>query len=146
MKYTLIIEEHTYEVEIENLHTRPILARVNGEVVEVWTGMKPGVAVSSAEKPQAKQPAVRSAQPDASSAAGKSEADHATIRSPIPGTIISVSVKPGDEVLAGQELCVLEAMKMKNQIRAPRPGTIAIVHVAAGQTVQHHDMLMEYEK
>jgi biotin carboxyl carrier protein len=44
----------------------------------------------------------------------------------------------------GDELCTLEAMKMKNVIRAPRAGTIASVKVAVGQHVKHHDVLVEY--
>ena len=66
------------------------------------------------------------------------------VRAPIPGVIISVAVKPGDVVKHGQELCVLEAMKMKNVIRASRAGTISVVHTTAQQHVKHHDVLMEY--
>ena len=58
--------------------------------------------------------------------------------------IISVAVAAGDQVEVGQELCVLEAMKMKNVIRAPRAGEIGKVLVTAGEHVQHHDVLMEF--
>jgi biotin carboxyl carrier protein len=47
-------------------------------------------------------------------------------------------------VVAGQELCVLEAMKMKNTIRASRDGEISKVHITVGQHVKHHDILVEY--
>ncbi len=66
------------------------------------------------------------------------------VRAPIPGVIVSVAVQPGQAVTVGQELCVLEAMKMKNVIRAPRAGVIAAVRVAVGQTVKHKDVLVEY--
>ncbi len=66
------------------------------------------------------------------------------VRAPIPGVIISVAVKAGDVVKHGQELCVLEAMKMKNVIRASRAGTLGVVHTTAQQHVKHHDVLMEY--
>jgi biotin carboxyl carrier protein len=66
------------------------------------------------------------------------------IRAPIPGVILSVAIREGSEVTIGQDLCTLEAMKMKNSIRSPRKGVIASVHVSAGQAVQHHDILMEF--
>jgi glutaconyl-CoA/methylmalonyl-CoA decarboxylase subunit gamma len=53
-------------------------------------------------------------------------------------------VSPGDEVEVGGELCILEAMKMKNAIRATRAGQIAAVHVSTGQHVKHNDPLVEY--
>ena len=58
--------------------------------------------------------------------------------------IVAVSVKPGDTVEHGQELCTIEAMKMKNVIRASRAGTIAAVHVTLNQHVKHHDVLLEF--
>jgi len=48
-------------------------------------------------------------------------------------------------VEAGQDLCVLDAMKMNNRIRAPRAGVVAEVHVSAGQQVQYGDRLMTFQ-
>ncbi len=67
------------------------------------------------------------------------------VRAPIPGTIISVEVQPGQEVAYGDPLLVLEAMKMKNLIRAPRSGRIAEVLVQPGQSVKHNDLLIRFE-
>jgi biotin carboxyl carrier protein len=66
------------------------------------------------------------------------------IHAPIPGVILSVAVQPGNQVTAGQVLCVLEAMKMKNPIKAPRSGLITAVNVTPGQAVKHKDVLFEY--
>ncbi len=66
------------------------------------------------------------------------------VLAPIPGVIIAVSVKVGDSVSFGQELCILEAMKMKNVIRATRSGKIGAIHVAIGDQVKHSQMLMEF--
>jgi len=60
----------------------------------------------------------------------------------MPGSIVSVSVRPGDRVEAGQDLCVLDAMKMNNRIRAARAGTISQIHVSPGQQVQYGDPLI----
>ena len=55
---------------------------------------------------------------------------------PITGKIISVDVKPGDEVKEGDTLCILESMKMENPILAPVDGTITEVGVTAEQVVK----------
>ena len=64
------------------------------------------------------------------------------VRAIIPGRVVSVSVVPGDEVVAGQQLLVVEAMKMQNELRAPRPGTVASVAVGEGRTIEVGDVLL----
>ena len=56
----------------------------------------------------------------------------------------AIAVQAGDRVDAGQELCVLEAMKMKNVIRSSRSGGIARLHVSVGQHFKHNDALVEF--
>jgi biotin carboxyl carrier protein len=60
----------------------------------------------------------------------------------IPGVVVAVSVAPGDAVTAGQQLLVVEAMKMQNELRAPRDGTIEQVAVGAGSTIEVGDLLL----
>ena len=62
----------------------------------------------------------------------------------MPGIILEVSVKAGDKVERGQQVAILDAMKMHNVIGAPRAGTIAEVFVAAGQSVDHGDALIKF--
>ena len=62
----------------------------------------------------------------------------------MPGVILEVNVQPGDMVRRGQQVLVLEAMKMHNLIGAPKNGTITEVCVAAGQAVGHGEMLLRY--
>ncbi len=64
------------------------------------------------------------------------------VRAIIPGRIVSVSVEPGDAVVAGQQLLVVEAMKMQNELRSPRDGVVARVAVAPGQTIEIGDVLL----
>ena len=63
----------------------------------------------------------------------------------MPGQIVAVAVKPGDMVSPGQEICTLEAMKMKSAIRSPQAGLIAQVSVTSGQPVAHGDVLVTFE-
>jgi biotin carboxyl carrier protein len=64
------------------------------------------------------------------------------LRAPMPGVILEVNAKAGDHVERGQQVAILEAMKMHNVIGAPRTGTISEVFVTIGQTVAHGDTLM----
>lgn len=66
------------------------------------------------------------------------------VKAPIPGVVIAVLVKPGQNVKVGQELITIEAMKMKNAIRATRDGEVALVHVEVGQTVPHSQPLITF--
>jgi biotin carboxyl carrier protein len=60
---------------------------------------------------------------------------------PMPGKIVRVLVKAGDEVNAGQGIAVVEAMKMQNEVRAPKSGKVERVSVAEGQTVGAGDVI-----
>ncbi|XP_065493660.1 propionyl-CoA carboxylase alpha chain, mitochondrial isoform X2 [Caloenas nicobarica] len=67
------------------------------------------------------------------------------LRSPMPGAVVVVSVKPGDMVSEGQEICVIEAMKMQNSMIAAKTGKVKAVHCKAGDTVGEGDLLVELE-
>ncbi len=69
----------------------------------------------------------------------------AHVPAPMPGMVVTVSVEPGRKVRAGDPLVSLEAMKMESQIRSERDGTVRAVHVASGDTVAAHDLLLEFE-
>jgi len=68
------------------------------------------------------------------------------VMSPMPGTLISFAgVQEGDHVVTGQELCVVEAMKMQNIIRSPREGIIAKLNVETGAALVTDQVIMEFE-
>ena len=62
-------------------------------------------------------------------------ADSKTVASPLPGVIVSVNVKPGDNVKAGQVVAVLEAMKMENEIQSEYDGVVTAVKVSQGDSI-----------
>jgi biotin carboxyl carrier protein len=76
---------------------------------------------------------------------GRAASAHAgplQVKAIIPGKVVTVSVKVGDAVTAGQQLLVVEAMKMQNELRAPRDGTIERVGVAVGVNIEIGDLLV----
>jgi biotin carboxyl carrier protein len=64
------------------------------------------------------------------------------VRAIIPGRVVAVSIVPGDAVVAGQQLLVVEAMKMQNELRAPRDGVVSTVAVGPGRTIEVGDLLL----
>jgi propionyl-CoA carboxylase alpha chain len=64
---------------------------------------------------------------------------------PMPGLLVSVAVEVGQEVKAGEELAVLEAMKMENTLRAERNGVVARIHFEPGASLEVDDTIMEFE-
>lgn len=67
------------------------------------------------------------------------------VKSPLPGTIVSVAVSVGDEVKKGDTLLVMEAMKMENNVLAEKDGKVSKVNVSAAQAVLQGDVLIEIE-
>ncbi len=65
------------------------------------------------------------------------------VPAPIPGLITKIAVAEGDTVAQGDQLLILEAMKMENEIIAPQSGTVSAVHVQAGQTVEKGAKMVE---
>ena len=60
----------------------------------------------------------------------------------MPGMIISIAVKVGDQVVPGDEICVLEAMKMQQTLRAEWTGIVDEIHVETGQQIQGGDKIL----
>lgn len=136
MKIQVKIEGQTYDVEVGDTNVRPIQVQIEGETIEVWPEEGQPEDESSAVKETPKAPAHAAAMPASSTAK--------MITAPIPGVIESIKVKKGDSIAIGQELLVLEAMKMKNSIKSTRSGKIAAIHVAAGDHVAHGAALVEF--
>ncbi len=65
------------------------------------------------------------------------------IRSEMPGRILKVLVKAGDQIQAGQPLAIMEAMKMENEVRAIAPAIIKAVHIQPGQSCESGSLLIE---
>ena len=136
-----------YLIEVGDLTVSPISVTVNGRpyLVDIETT---DVEPTSADKPAvasetvARQPSAPEKVSGPSSLAGPGVS---VVTAPMPGNILDIVVKPGDAVRYRQQLCSLEAMKMKNSIRSPRDGVVASVEVIEGQAVAHGDVLFTFE-
>lgn len=120
--YNIKVNGKTYEVKVMGI--------TEVEPVEVKTVKG---AVSAPAAPAAKEE---------KAAAPVSAGNGTPVPSPMQGTILDVKVKAGDSVKAGQILCILEAMKLENEIKAPSDGTIVSVNVTKGQQVNSKDTLV----
>ena len=121
MKYKVTLNGRTYEVEVE---------AGKAMLLDEYEAIAPAAPAAPAAAPVAAAPA---AAPAAAAPAitGAGEA----VTAPMPGTILMVNVKVGDAVKAGTVLCVLEAMKMENEIMAPKAGTVTQVLATKGGSV-----------
>ena len=125
MKYKITVSNQTYEVEIENINARPVIAVVDGDRFEVM----PENAESSRNKKRSEQyhRETKSFDPHPAPVAASSPnpaLSGNTQTAPLPGTVIEVFVKAGEKVEAGQVLVIIEAMKMKNSIRSVHSGVV----------------------
>lgn len=141
-KFKFNINGKPYEVEIENMEEKLAEVMVNGTLytVEVDKSLpvtKTPKLVRSVAVPStdASSHSPKTASPGAPKGSG-------TIKSPLPGTILSVHVKVGDTVHFGQKLITLEAMKMENNINSDKEGTVTSIKVNKGDNVMEGDILI----
>ena len=145
MKIHVKIQGKTFTVKLGDIQTRPIQAEVDGEVFEVWPEeaiIPSQTSLSVTSTPQVSHPIA----PIETSKQEVQKGGANKVPAPIPGVIVEITVKAGDKVKYGQELCVLEAMKMKNSIRASRDGIIKEICVSVGDHVAQSQTLIELEK
>ena len=124
-KYNINVNGNSFEVMVEEVSAE---------------GATPVAAPAPVAAPKAAAPA-----PKAAPAAPKAQTGAAgavKVTSPMPGTILEVKVSVGQAVKKGDVVCVLEAMKMENEIPAPEDGTVASVNIQKGASVNAGDLLV----
>lgn len=145
--YRVTVAGRTYDVEVVDPKARPVCAIVEGQTFEVSVGSDSGAppVQQAAEQtvPAASSGVSAPSGPPVRPVSAASQRDKGgAVVAPLPGTIVSVSVVEGEAVQHGQELCILEAMKMNNPIRATQAGIVKEILVGAGEQVQHGMPLM----
>ena len=135
-----------YTVEAVDIDADPAIVLVDGEPVEVSLSrplISAGEPVPDGPAPDASagpEHPPTGASPPAVPAAGTR-----VFASPMPGIIMSVAVKVGDQVVTGDDICVLEAMKMQQALKADWSGIVSAVHVIPGQQVLDGDPIVELQ-
>ena len=132
------VGERWYTVEVEDLTESPVIVLVDGDPVEVnvEASVQNGAAevLSNDGLESVAQPTATVSRPAAATR---------VFASPMPGIIISVAVKEGDQVVTGDDICVLEAMKMQQALKADWSGVVRTVYVREGQQVLDGDPILE---
>ena len=148
-QYKFKINGNEYNVEINSINGDSAVVTVNGIQYSVESGVAscsaaaaaiqaqaaapvtPAPAPAKVESAPAPTPAAAAASPAPAPASGNGK----PVTAPLPGVIIEISVKVGDTVKQGQQVAVLEAMKMENVIEATHDGTVTAINVSKGDSV-----------
>jgi glutaconyl-CoA/methylmalonyl-CoA decarboxylase subunit gamma len=129
-RFQVVVGDASYEVKLTGAESLSAAA--------ITPGDQP--AGGAAPPPRARAAMPAAARPRAMPLAGGADALHA----PMPGVILELHVQAGDTVQRGQQIAVLDAMKMHNFIGAPRAGVIAEVCVGPGQAVGHGEPIVRF--
>lgn len=140
-KFKFNIRGNKYNVEVQSFEDEQIEVEVNGSkyIVDVEIekkAIKTPKLVRPKAVPVSDQGGSKTSNPSASKGTGQ-------IKAPLPGTILEMKVKVGDEVKTDDVLLVMEAMKMENNIKAARSGKIIDIKVNNGDAVLEGDVLLE---
>jgi biotin carboxyl carrier protein len=126
-RYHLIFQDQNYEVEVDQVHFEKgqIHLRVNGSVhhVKVETPLERKIKALGINE--------------------LNTGDGELIQAPMPGKVLSVLIEEGEKIEAGQDLLILEAMKMENVIKSAQDGVVDKVHVSDNDTVNKNQTLVE---
>jgi len=133
--FSLNVDGKNYQVELPRIdREKPFQVKVDGTTFKAEIGMP------------AKKPALASFAPNQQAPARKAvtrePVAEGAITAPMTGKIVSVKVQKGDHVKANQVVCIIEAMKMENEICAPRAGSIQQINVSEGSSVSEGDILL----
>ena len=134
--YKFTISGNNYEVDILEVDGDLAKIEVNGTpyLVEIHRETR-HVKTPTLVRPVLREPSKKIEKKD--------QGSKLAIKAPLPGIILEVSVKEGDQVTKGQKLAVMEAMKMENEIKAEKDGEIVSVKVTQGQSVLQDEVIIE---
>ncbi len=152
-EYVLTINKKEYRAEVGEINAEYALIQVDGrefrvDLKQLGLGKLMPVATLAAEaRPVASlaQQAIAAAQAPAAPLVSAPVSGDASsmVKAPLPGLIIDVKVREGEKVKAGQNIIVMEAMKMENQIQATSDGTVKRIFVKKGDNVAEGNAMVE---
>ncbi|MCD4776463.1 MAG: DUF2118 domain-containing protein [Candidatus Aegiribacteria sp.] len=141
-EYKIKINDRTYDVNVGRILDDSLEVTLDGRTyqVEVEAPMRKASktpvikrnrhVINAAEVPD------RTSPPSVSTGSGE-------VIAPLPGVILKILVKEGDEVNEGQPVAIMEAMKMENEIESPTSGTVAEIFVSEGENILENAIIMK---
>jgi biotin carboxyl carrier protein len=151
--FRVTIAGKPFVVEVADFDKSPIQVTVNGRAFEVeveWEGatseatVRPELVPAKPAREALEPPARRPSQPPTPQVSDAERSSALTVDAPMPGSIVAIAVRPGQFVARGDDVCILEAMKMRNSIRSPRDGEVDEVLVTVGAKVAYGDPLIRF--
>ena len=132
--YKFKIFGHEFETKVVRREEDEVVISVNGQEYKAY--VQPRISKSMAKAtPKLVRPTPVPGEDTRKTAAPGEAKGAGVVKAPLPGLILKIPVKVGDVVKAGTIVCIMEAMKMQNNIAATTSGTIAAVSVNEGQSV-----------
>ena len=137
-KYKFTIRGHEYDVHLKDIEDNIAEVDVNGTIYEVQIHgeIKTSKTPKLIRRPVEQKPG--EGQIRKSESSGKHK-----ITAPLPGTILKINVAVGDIISEGQNVVVMEAMKMENQVKSAKGGEVTSIKVNVGESVLQDDVLLE---
>lgn len=135
-KFDFTIRGNKYNVEIKRFEDNIADIEVNGTKYKVEVHKE----VKVTKTPQLVRPEV---QKEGSGKIRKTLSSSYLVKAPLPGNILKVLVKVGDEIKKGDNLMIMEAMKMENNILSEKDGTVKVIKAKDGDAVLQGDTLIE---
>ena len=133
------IGTESYDVEVGDISVSPVDVTVNGNIYSVDISKNLKNIQPKKRKITKKIPTRTKKQENITK---NNNTVNNSVKSPMPGTILGLKVSVGDTVKVGDELLVLESMKMENMINSPIDGTISKILISEGDSVQHGQELI----
>ncbi len=133
-EYSVIISDFTATTAEVEVNGNKYNVNIKDLGIEQVADLKPQFSAVAAPQAFAATPGSSAAQPTLHKPA--SLANATAIMSPLPGLVQKIMVSVGDQVTAGQNLLIMEAMKMENEIQAKSDGTITAIKVKEGESVE----------
>ena len=142
-QFKFTIQGNKYDVNVKNVEDNIAEIEVNGSVYQVEVDKK--IAASKTPKlvRSVAVPTTESHKSQQKTNSPSSQKGVGHVKSPLPGVILDIFVKEGDQVTVGKKLMLLEAMKMENNINADKDGVIKSIKVGKGDSVLEGDILIE---
>jgi pyruvate carboxylase subunit B len=132
--FNVFVDGAYYQVEVECTSGAPVITGISAPAAAPAAAPRPAAPAPAAAPAAAPAPKAAAAPAAAAPAAAPAAGDF-PLKAPMPGMIISYSVKVGDQVATGDLVCVLEAMKMQNSLPAPASGVVKAINFEPGASV-----------